>query len=293
MVATVLKTAVDARLSLAGSQWCFAKFMNQSTVETIRNDEIVCGHVDPEIEGDAAGRELNRFIILMDIDVPLLEALLPKMGMTLDTGVYEADTSLSSMAVLADLGATTHSYPETWITRAIFRGGVSTMPVSLELHCVATQESDEASPTFTPADMDYIYGFPGTTFTVAGTSYEPANFAFVIDRNLVFDWNASRYITGVGRGKRNTLLAVSTPYVAAKKSVYWNNKTLLTGNDVKLTLTNGYDTIQFRMQKAKLNPKAPSIEDTTTPIRLPLTWEARRQVDPASDAFTITIAAVP
>lgn len=58
MVATVLETAVDARLSLAGSQWCFAKFMNQSTVETIRNDEIVCGHVDPEIEGDAAGLSL-------------------------------------------------------------------------------------------------------------------------------------------------------------------------------------------------------------------------------------------
>lgn len=293
MVATLLDTAVDARLSLAGTQWCFGKFINQSTVETIRNDEILCGHVDPEVEGDAAGRELNKFIILLDISEPILTALLPYMGMTLDTGVYESSLTVSSLAVLVDLGATTHSYPETWITRAIFRGGVSTMPVSLELHCVAVQESDEASPTFTPGTMDYIYGFPGTTFTVAGTSYDIANFAFVIDRNLVFDWNSSRYITGYGLGKRNTLLAVSTPYTAAKKAVYWGNKTYLTGRDVQLTLTNGYDTILFRMQKARLNPRAPSIEDTTTPIRLPLTFEARREVDPATDAFTVTIAAVP
>lgn len=293
MTATVLDTAVDARVSIAGSQFCFAKFMNQSTVETIRNDDILCGHVDPEVEGDAAGRELNRFVLLFDITVPFLEAILPYIGTTGSGGVYTSDLTLSSCAVLVDLGATTHEYAETWITRFILRGGTSTMPISAELHCVAAAEVDQASPTFTPAAMDYIYGFPGSSFSVAATAYDVDRFVFAVDRNLVFDWNGSTTITGVGRGKRQTILATSTPYLAAKKSVYWGNKTYLQGRAILLGLTNGVDTVVINMPKAKLNPKAPSIETVSEPIRLPMTWEGRRQEgSPDTESFKITIASV-
>lgn len=291
MTATVLDTAVDARVSLAGAQWCFAKFLNQSTTETIRNDEIQCGHVDPEVEGDASGRELNRFVILLDITIPILEALFPYMGTTETTNVYNSDLSLSSFAVLVDLGATTHGYAETWITRAIFRGGTSTMPISLELHCVATEELDVASPTFTEGTMGFVYGFPGSTFTVAGTSYDIDRFVLATDRNLVFEYNGSTKITGVGLGKRQTLLATSTPYLSAKKAVYWGNKTYLAGRAVSMLWTNGVNTVTFAMPLAKLNARAPSVEDTQTSIRLPLTWEARRQNGtPDVGAFSFTIA---
>ena len=294
MVATTLNTPIDARVSLNGSQWCFAKVQNNSTVETIRNDEILCGHVDPEIEGDAVGRELNRFVISLDPTVPMLESLLPKMGMTLATGVYESDTSLSSMAAVLDFGATAHSYAEVWVDKWIFRGGTSTLPISMELHCVAVEETDAgAAPAMSAGAMDYIYGFPGSTFTVAATGYDIDRFVIACDRNLVFEFNASNIITGVGRGKRQTLLATSTPYLAAKKSVYWDNKEYLSGRDVDLILTNGIDTITFNMPLAKLNPKGPDILNLRESIRLPLTWEARRQVDPANDAFSFTIAAVP
>lgn len=289
MTATILDTAVDVRLSLAGSQWCFAKIINQTTTERISNDEINCGHVDDEVEGGAVGRELVKFILFMDIHVPLLEALLPHMGSTLDTGVYEFDLSLSSFATLIDYGATTHKYSETWITRAIFRGGVSTLPVSLELHCIAVQEEDEASPTFTPGDMEFIYGFPGALHTVAGTSYDIANFALIIDRALVPDWNASNYITGIGRGKRKILLATSTPYLPGKKALYWGNKTYILGRDVRITLTNGTKTILFKLPLGRAINRAPSVENQTEPIRLPVTWEGLRQVDPANDALTVTI----
>jgi hypothetical protein len=290
MVATVLETAVDARVSIAGSQFCFAKVINQSTTETIRNDEINCAHVDPEVEGDAAGRELNRFIILLDVTVPMLEAILPYIGTTAATGVYTSDLTLSSMAVLIDYGATTHGYAETWITRMVMRGGTSTMPVSVELHCMATEELDVAAPTFTPATMEYIYGFPGTTFTAASVAYDVDRFVFAVDRNLVFEWNGSRFITGVGRGKRQSLIATSTPYIAAKKSVYWSNKTHLAGRAISLLMTNGTKTITVAMDKARLNPRAPSIETQTESIRLPLTWEGRRQEgSPDTEAFKITI----
>lgn len=292
MPVTELFTPVDTRVSIAGSQFCFAKFRNMGTVETIRNDEILCAHVDPEIEGDAVGREINKFSLELDITVPILEAILPHLGFDEDTGVYTSDLSLSSFTTLVDFGATIHKWVETFVIAAVFRGGVSTMPISLELHCIGVQEVDDAAATFTEGAMDYIYGWPGSNLTIASTAYNTPNFALAIDRKLVFDWNSSNFITGVGRGPRSILLATQTPYLAANKAVYWSNKTYLAGREVILTLTNGIDTIAIELAKAKLNPKGPSIEDLSAPIRLPLTWEARRQVDPDTPACTITIASV-
>lgn len=290
MVATVLSTALDARVSIDGVQYCFAKFIPQGTVETIRNDEILCGHVDPEVEGDAVGRELNKFALLFDITAPFLTAILPYVGTEgVDTS-FNADLSLDSFPFKIDLGATTHGYAETWIDKMILRGGTSTMPISCELHCMAVEEEDTTFGTPTE-DMDFIYGFPGSTLSVAGTAYDIDRFAIAIQRNLVFEWNGSNFITGVGRGKRQTLLAVSTPYLAAKKSVYWSNKTYLAGREVALAMTNGVDDITFTMPKARLNPKPPGVDSLTESIRLDQTWEARRQGGvSAVDAFTFEIA---
>jgi hypothetical protein len=290
MVATVLNTAVDVRVSIGGVKFCFAKFVPQGTVETIRNDEILCGHVDPEVEGDAVGRELNKFVLLFDITAPFLTAILPYIGTDLVDTTFTADLSLDSFAVKIDMGATVHGYAETWIDRMILRGGTSTMPVSCELHCVAVQELDTTwgSPT---EDVDFIYGFPGSTLSIAGTSYDIDRFAIAVQRNLVFEWNGSNYITGVGRGKRQTLLAVSTPYLSSKKSVYWSNKTYIAGRSVALGMTNGIDDITFTMPKARLNPKPPAVDTLTESIRLDQTWEARRQNAVTDvEAFTFEIA---
>ena len=294
MTATVLNTPLNARVSLNGAQWCFARVNNNSTVETIRNDDVNCGHVDPEVEGDAVGRQLNRFIISLDPSVPMLTSLLPKMGLTLDTGTYKSDLSLSSMAVVIDYGATAHSYAEAWIDRWVIRGGTSTLPVSIDLHCVAGAEVDAGpAPSMTEGDMGYMFGFPGAAFSVAGSSYDIDRFVAACQRNLIFEFNSSNTITGVGLGNRQTLLATSTPYLAGKKAVYWGNKTFLEGRAVSLTLTNGINNIAFAMPKARLNPKAPDIMSQTESIRLPLTWEARRQVgSPGSDAFTFVISEV-
>lgn len=291
MTAAVLNTAVDVRVSITGVKYCFAKFIPQGTVETIRNDEILCGHVDPEVEGDAVGRELNKFILLFDITAPFLTDILPYVGTSLTDDTFTADLNVNSFAVKVDMGAAVHGYAETWIDKMILRGGTSTMPVSCELHCVAVQEADTTwgSPT---EDVDFIYGFPGSTLSVAGTAYDIDRFAIAIQRNLVFEWFGSNYITGVGRGKRQTLLAFSTPYLAAKKSVYWNNKTHLAGRAIALGMTNGIDDITFDMPLARLNPKPPAVDTITESIRLEQTWQARRQNGVTdTEAFSFTIAA--
>lgn len=294
MTATVLNTGVDARVSLNGLGWCFAKVLSESITETIRNEEIICAHVDPEVEGDAVGREINKYIIHLDPDTPMLESLLPKMGLTLTTGVYYSDISLSSMAMVIDYGATAHSFAEAWITRVIIRGGTSTVPVSMELHIVAGEESDAgADPSITDGDIDYIYGFPGSVLTAGGTVYTFDRFVFAMDRQLVFDYNSSNFITGVGRGKRNAIIATSTPYLAANKSVYWSNKTKIDGLAVSVLLTNGIDNITIAMPKSRPMVKSPSILRPDEITRVPLTFEGRRQVSGGTSSFTVTIAAVP
>jgi hypothetical protein len=293
MVATILSTAVDTRISIAGGAFCYGKFISQSTVETIRNDEILCGHVDPEVEGDAEGRELNKFVLLFDITAPFLQAILPYIGAVADDTAFVADLSLDSFALAVDMGAAVHTYAETWIDKMILRGGTSTMPISCELHCVAVQEADGSfgSPT---EDIDFIYGFPGSTLSVAGTSYDIDRFAIAIERNLVFEWNSSNLITGVGRGKRRTMCAFSTPYLAAKKTLYWSNKTYLLGRALVLGMTNGDMDIAFSMPKGRLNPKTPSIDSLTESIRLDQTWEARRKNGtPDVEAFSFDITATP
>lgn len=216
------------------------------------------------------------------------------MGMSLATGVYSADLTRSSFAMVIDYGATAHSYAEAWITRWALRGGSSTMPISLELHIVATAETDAgASPAMTEGDMDFIYPYPGTLLNIASTAYEADRFTLVCDRKLIFDFNNSVYITGVGLGKRTTMLATSVPYLAANKSVYWSNKRNVSGVNVELILSNSYDTVTINMPLARLNAKGPDLLSVEESTRLPLTWEARRRVDPAVDALTVTIAAVP
>jgi hypothetical protein len=90
------------------------------------------------------------------------------------------------------------------------------------------------------------------------------------------------------------MCAFSTPYLAAKKTLYWSNKTYLLGRALVLGMTNGDMDIAFSMPKGRLNPKTPSIDSLTESIRLDQTWEARRKNGtPDVEAFSFDITATP
>jgi hypothetical protein len=294
---TVSSPVVDAQISIGGSEWCFAKFQNQSQTEMVRNDEIICGHVDPEEKEAVTGREINMFTIWVDPTLPLFRAILEALGTT----ESPPDTFTSSLAdttleVKVDLGGAVHFYKVSWLIRAVIRGQVSNIPVSMELQFIAQEETEVSGSyaTFTPGTADYIFGFAGTVHTIEGVAYAIDRFAISINRNLVPEWNNANYVTGVGLGPRQTLIATTVPYIPANKGLYWDHKRTLTKSAIVLRMSNGMRTCTFTAPKAELMPRAPSVENVQQTIRLPMTWAANRRITAtAAPAFTFVLDDTP
>lgn len=305
--------AVDARVSINGKKWCFAKFLDQSTTEIISDDEVNCGHVDPEVEGELSGRELNRFSILLNPSMPMLYDLMGFWGMDgqegsgsggvsglagsgagASSGKMWASLDMKSVDVTVDKVGAVHQWARTWINRIILRGQGGTQPVSLEMQCIAMTEI-EGEWTATEGEMDWIFPFVNSTFTLDSQPYDIDRFAFIIDRNLVPEWEGSVYMTDIGRGHRETMLATSVPYRATGgyKDLYWDNKRNNDPVDVSLNLTNGFRNLTINIPKSKAIVKSPDLGTTIgETIRLPLTWRARRSIDAGKDAFNIQLANV-
>lgn len=290
---TVSSPVVDAQVSIGGSEWCFAKFQNQSQTEIVRNDDILCGHVDPEVTEAVTGREINMFTIWLDPTLPMLRTILPSLGTTESpTDTFTSDLTDETLEVKVDLGGAIHLYSVSWLIRAVIRGQVSNIPISIELQFIA-QEEEEASGSydteFYPGDADFIFGFAGTVHSVDDVEYAIDRFAISINRNLVPEWNNSNYVTGVGLGPRQTLIATTVPYVVANKGLYWDNKRTLTKRGIILQLTNGMRNCTFTAPNAELLPRAPSVENAQQTIRLPMTWSANRKIATSSPAFTFVL----
>jgi hypothetical protein len=289
---TVSAPVVDAQVSIGGSEWCFAKFQNQSMTEIVRNDDIICGHVDPEVLEGVIGREINMFAIWLDPSLPMFRSILTALGMTESpTDTFTSDLTDTTLEVMVDLGGAVHFYEVSWLIRAIIRGQVSNIPISMELQFIAQEEVEVSGSyaTFYPGDMDYIFGFAGTVHSIDGTEYAIDRFAISVNRNLVPEWNNSNYVTGVGQGPRQTLIATTVPYIPANKELYWAKKRTLDKSDITLMLSNGLRTCTFNAPNAELNPKAPSVDTAQQTIRLPMTWAANRSISPAAPAFTFVL----
>jgi hypothetical protein len=292
---TVSAPVVDAQVSIDGIEWCFAKFQNGSYTEIIRNDDIICGHVDPEEKEGVPGREINLFKLWLDPTLPFLRTILEALGTTESpTDTFTSDLTDTTVAVLVDLGGAVHKWSVSWLQEFVLRGQVSNVPVSVELTFIGQQEEEEGSPTFTPGTSDFLFGFPGSIHTIAGTPVSIDRFALKISRNIVPEWNNDIYVTGVGLGPRQTLFATTVPYIAGTKNLYWNNKRTTTKSAVTLKLLNGVRSLLFTMPNAELNARSPSVDSAQQTIRLPMQWEANRRVTAtAAPAFTFVLDDTP
>jgi hypothetical protein len=272
-----MSVPVNARMMINGKKFCFAKFLNNSSVERVQNPDALCGNRDPLINRTISGRRKFLFTTYHDITVPILQELLPLAGMTNVTGTYTANQSaLSGIAIDVDAVGAIHSYSNAKMMRMIIRGQTGTLPISAECQWIAEDET-EGSPTWVDGTVDNIFAFPGSTYEIDGDEVDFDRFAFVIDNKLIPSWNASVTVTDVGNGPRQTLLATSIPYIAGTKDLYWDHRdSTAAGIDHVLTVTNGGDSLTINMPNAILVPEAPSIEGALEEIRLPMTWEAHR-----------------
>lgn len=283
-----MSVPVNARVMINGKKFCFAKFLNQSSVERVQNPDAICGNRDPLINRTASGRRKFAFSLFHDITYPILAEILPLAGLTNSSGTYTANQSaLTAVAVDVDAVGAIHSFSNARINRLILRGQTGTLPVSLETQWIAEDET-EGSPTWTDGTVDNIFPFAGATYAINSTDVDFDRFAFVIDNKLIPSWNANGALTDIGNGPRQTLLATSIPYIAGTKDFYWDwRDSTVAGNDHALVLTNGSDTVTINIPNGVLIPEGPSIEGSLEEIRLPMTWEAHRTS--ATAAFNIVL----
>ena len=272
-----ISTAINARMMINAKKFCFAKFLDHTTVERIQNPDAICGNRDPLFDRTLSGRRRVMFSTFHDFTVPILAELLPLAGMTESAGTYTANQTISSIPIVVDKVGKIHKYTECRMNRLIMRGQVGTLPCSIECQWIAKDEVDGTAESWTDGTVDGIFGFPGATYEIDGTAVDFDRFAFVIDNKLVPSWNASATLTDVGTGPRQTLLATSVPYISGNAGLYWDNKDAITaGVDHSLAITNGEDTVEINLPNAILIPESPSIEGALEEIRLPMTWEAHR-----------------
>ena len=283
-----ISVPVNARMMVNGKKFCFAKFMNQSSVERVQNPDANCGNRDPLLNRTASGRRKFAFTTFHDITYPILVELLPLAGLTGVSGTYTANQAdPTTITIDVDAAGAVHSFTGCRVNRFILRGQTGTLPVSLEIQWVATNET-EGTPTWVDGTVDNIFAFSGATYTINATAVAFDRFAFVIDNKLIPSWNASVTVTDVGNGPRQTLLATSIPYISTTKALYWTHRdSVAADNDHVLVLTNGTDTVTITFPNAVFIPEGVSIEGSLEEIRLPMTWEAHRSSSVA--AFTVAL----
>lgn len=283
-----ISVPVNARVAIhSAGKYCFAKFLDQTTVERIQNPDALCGNRDPLLQRTANGRRKVQFTLWQDITYPILNDLLPLAGMTDSSDTFTANQTVSTTTITVDKIGAVHQYTNCRMDRMIIRGQVGTLPVSCETRWIAEDETEYVSTYPTDGTVDNIFGFPGTTFSVATVAANIDRFAFVIDNKLIPSWNSSLTVTDVGAGPRQVLLATTIPYIVANKGYYWTYRDVTTGYAIALALTNGTDTMTINFPKGVLNPESPSIEGALEEIRLPQTWEAHRQS--ATAGFNIVL----
>lgn len=285
-----ISVPINVRLMLAGAKYCFAKFLDHTTVERVQNPDAICGNVDPLLNRTATGRRKVAFTLWVDLTVPVIQYLLPQAGTTLSVATYTANQTVSTSEIIIDKGGAVHKYTNCRLARMIIRGQNGTMPISAECLFIAEDEIEDSGTSWVDGTVDNIFPFTGTTLTIGGTSFNPNSFAIAIDRKLVESWNASATVTDVGVGPRQTLFATSIPYIAANKDVYWSNRDSTTGVAIALAFTNGSDSLTFNVPKGILNPQSPSIEGALDEVRLPITFEAHRQSATAAFNFVLVSA---
>jgi hypothetical protein len=284
-----ISVPINARMMIAGKKFCFAKFLDQTTVERVQNPDAICGNRDPLLQRTASGRRKVMFSTFHDITVPILQELLPICGMTLATGTYTANQSAqSTITIIVDKVAAVHKYTVCRMTRMIIRGQTGTLPCSIECQWIAEDEIEDSGTSWVDGTVDNIIAFPGATYEINGTAVDFDRFAFVIDNKLIPSWNSSVTVTDVGNGPRQTLLATSVPYIAGTKDLYWDFRDAITADvDHSLEITNGSDSLTFNLPNAVLIPESPPIEGALEEIRLPMTWEAHRSSSVA--AFNLVL----
>jgi len=290
--------AVDARISLDGDKYCFGKFLDRSTTERVQNHRnAICGTAHPPNHRVIVGREIVEFSLLLDITADIIDTLLPHMTVTNTSGtIWTSNETLTSFDIVVDKVGQIHTYTDCRIARWTFRAQRGSMPVSLQLDCVAVSETETPAATFTAGPIGPIYGFTSCDFEIdpdglGYDEYQIDRVAIISDLNIFRQWNNQAQLTDALLTNQETLIATSTPYTAGTKDIYWNNKDAVPDSAIRVTFKtqSDADILIFNLPAAKFIPKSPDIPNKMAEIRLNHTWQAHIDTSTTPDTAAFNI----
>lgn len=276
----------EARLKLGSNTFCFARIVNQTTREIVKNPDTICGDIDFPVNRVRKGRKIIRASLFIDPTPVIHETLVPWLGLTdLTGGVYELGKSdaLTEKDVVVDFGATTHSWTNCIVLGYAWRGSKGGRPLQWQIDIEGEDESEPGSAfSDSPLAIEKTYSFTDIATrqfdNAAGTlTSRPVDRVLIqVDNNVVSEWNSSVTRTGAKIGNRQAIIATSVPYINAHKDLWWTYRDSEGSIEAKLKFTNSDGSIEFFAQHAVPIPKGPDMISKADQIRMPVTLDLCR-----------------
>ena len=278
----------EARIMIGSDTYCWGQFQNSTTREIVKDPDPICGDNDHPVNRTRKGRKINRFMLSLSPTPAVLEALVPWLGITDETGgVYSlgATDALTEKDVKIAVGAAQHNYTNTIVLGYAFRASKGGRPMSLQLNLEAEDETETAIGSAfadNPLAINKIFSFTDISTrqldNVAGTlTTRPIDrFLLQVDNGVVSEWNSSTTRTGAKIGARQAIMATSVPYNATHKDVYWDYRDSEGAIEAKIKFTNSDGAVEFFAQAGVPITKGPSVLGKADQVRTPVTLDLCR-----------------
>jgi len=277
---TGISVGRKAQLNINNQTICFGMVKLQSFREIVENTaNHMCGDPDPGIENVTKGRHMIMAQIAVDITQPILDVILPLLGITnsggdsYELGQFDDVTSFSlDLNMVGAYHSITGCYTASWGIMGQ-KGG---RPVRMVWNIVGSAETEAG--TFTEAFVGFAkpFAFTHTTCTISGAGVDTARpidrFQVQVDNGLVTEHNNSVNLTDATPGDRRAVFITSVPYAGVHDDLHWTMIDDDGGKQSVLTLNNSVKTVTITMPKGLSDAAVGPIEGKGKQIRTPVSF---------------------
>lgn len=281
---TGISASRKARININSSTVCFGMVKLKSVREVVQNTENhICGDPDPAVENITKGRKLISAQLVMDITQPLLDVVLPLLGINdLGGNAYElgATDDVTAFSLTIDLVGAIHSITNCYTASFGFSGQKGDRPCRMIWNVVGSDETEAGTLSEAMIDWAKPFAFTHTTCTVSGASVDTARpidrFQIFCDNGLVTEHNNSVTLTDATPGDRRTVFATSVPYTSSHDDLHWTIRDDDGGKQAVIVLDNTVKVVTFTMPRGIGKGEVGEVLRKGDQIRTPLTFDLFR-----------------
>lgn len=295
---TGISVGRKARLNINDDTVCIGTFSPKVFKEVVTNiDGHICGDLDPPVENLTRGRQMIAAQMTFDITEPLLDVVLPLLGITsLGSDVYELGKAddVTAFNLTADMVGSIHTLTNCYTASFGFIGQKGDRPSRLIWNVVGSSETEAGSFTEDHLTFGKPFAFTHTTCTISGSGTDTARpidrFQIFVDLNLVTEHNNSETLTDATEGDRRAVFATSVPYTSSHDDLHWTIKDDDGGKQAVIVLDNGTKTVTFTMPRGIGQGEIGEVGGKANQIRVPLSFNLFRYMSGGTRVSPLKIA---